>query len=61
MPHVMTNETRARVLIVEDHQVVADGLAALINDQSDMTVVGHAGSVAEAIVARHRAAARHRV
>ena len=40
---------RARVLIVEDHQVVADGLAALINDQIDMTVVGHAGSVAEAV------------
>jgi DNA-binding NarL/FixJ family response regulator len=42
-------DTRARVLIVEDHQVVADGLAALINDQKDMTVVGHAGSVGEAI------------
>jgi DNA-binding NarL/FixJ family response regulator len=40
---------RARVLIVEDHQVVADGLAALINDQADMTVVGHAGAVAEAV------------
>lgn len=40
---------RARVLIVEDHQVVAEGLAALINDQKDMTVVGSAGSVAESI------------
>jgi DNA-binding NarL/FixJ family response regulator len=40
---------RARVLIVEDHQVVAEGLAALINDQRDMTVVGSAGSVAESI------------
>jgi DNA-binding NarL/FixJ family response regulator len=40
---------RAHVLIVEDHQVVADGLAALINDQHDMTVVGHAGSVADAV------------
>jgi len=38
-----------RVLVVEDHQVVAEGLAALINDQSDMTVVGHAGSVTESI------------
>jgi DNA-binding NarL/FixJ family response regulator len=45
----MTQETRTRVLIVEDHQVVADGLAALINDQRDMTVVGHAGSVVDAI------------
>lgn len=42
-------DTPARVLIVEDHQVVADGLRALINDQKDMTVVGHAGSVSEAI------------
>src|SRR6267154_2068991 len=42
-------ETRTRVLIVEDHQVVADGLAALINDQKDMTVIGHAGSVSDAI------------
>ena len=38
-----------RVLIVEDHQVVAEGLAALINDQRDMTVIGHAGSVADSI------------
>jgi two-component system response regulator DevR len=45
----MTATPRAQVLIVEDHQVVADGLAALINDQDDMTVVGQAGSVAEAI------------
>jgi DNA-binding NarL/FixJ family response regulator len=37
-----------RVLIVEDHQVVAEGLAALLNDQADMTVVGKANSVAEA-------------
>jgi len=38
-----------RVLIVEDHQVVAEGLAALINDQKDMSVVGHAGSVADSV------------
>ncbi len=38
-----------RVLIVEDHQVVAEGLAALINDQKDMKVIGHAGSVAESV------------
>ena len=39
-----------RVLIIEDHQVVAEGLAALINDQQDMTVVGQAGSVADSIL-----------
>ena len=38
-----------RVLIIEDHQVVAEGLAALINDQKDMTVIGQAGSVAESL------------
>ena len=38
-----------RVLIVEDHQVVAEGLGALLNDQEDMTVVGKVGSVGEAI------------
>lgn len=40
---------QVRILIVEDHQVVADGLTALLNDQPDMAVVGHAGSVAEAV------------
>jgi RNA polymerase sigma factor (sigma-70 family) len=43
------NSQATRVLIVEDHQVVAEGLAALINDQKDMTVVGHAGSVADSV------------
>ncbi len=36
-----------RVLIVEDHRVVAEGLAALINHQADMRVVGSVGSVTE--------------
>jgi DNA-binding NarL/FixJ family response regulator len=40
-----------RVLIVEDHRVVAEGLAALINDQSDMHVVGNVGTVAECVSA----------
>jgi DNA-binding NarL/FixJ family response regulator len=38
-----------RVLIVEDHRVVAEGLAALINDQGDMHVVGNVGTVAEVV------------
>jgi DNA-binding NarL/FixJ family response regulator len=40
-----------RVLIVEDHRVVAEGLAALINHQGDMKVVGEAGSVADSFTA----------
>ena len=37
-----------RVLIVEDHPVVAEGLASLLEDYPDLTVVGRAESVAEA-------------
>jgi len=47
----LMRQTVARILIVEDHQVVAEGLAALINDQKDMTVVANVGSVAESISA----------
>jgi len=43
------SEGRIRVLIVEDHQVVADGLSALLNDQPDMTVVGSAASVTDSV------------
>ena len=42
---------RTRVLIVEDHRVVAEGLAALINDQADMSVVGNVGTVGECVPA----------
>lgn len=39
------------VLIVDDHRVVAEGLAALINRQADMRVVGNVGTVAETAAA----------
>jgi two-component system, NarL family, nitrate/nitrite response regulator NarL len=42
---------KTRVLVVEGHQVVAEGLAALINDQGDMEVVGKAATVADSIAA----------
>lgn len=35
-------------MIVEDHQVVAEGLAALIDTQADLKVVGSSGTVAGA-------------
>jgi DNA-binding NarL/FixJ family response regulator len=41
-------------MIVEDHRVVAEGLTALINDQSDMKVVGNVGTVAEVVAAAER-------
>ena len=37
-------------MIVEDHQILADGLSALLNDEPDMRVVGHFRSVAESAV-----------
>jgi DNA-binding NarL/FixJ family response regulator len=38
-----------RVLIVEDHQIVADGLAMLLSDDPSLTVVGVATSGADAV------------
>ena len=45
-----------RVLFVEDHQLLADALSAMLAREPDMTVVGVAGSVAEA-----KAMARERI
>jgi DNA-binding NarL/FixJ family response regulator len=42
-----TGRQRIRILIVEDHQLVADALEALLNQQPDMLVVGNVGSVAD--------------
>jgi len=40
---------RIRVLLVDDHEVVRDGVKALINAHDDITVVAEAGSVRESI------------
>jgi DNA-binding NarL/FixJ family response regulator len=40
-----------RVLLVDDHRMVAEGLAALINHQADVQVAGEAASVAEYVAA----------
>ena len=48
-PRSASDGDPVRVLIVEDHRVVAEGLAALINSQSDMKVVGNVGTVAECL------------
>ncbi|OLC24397.1 MAG: hypothetical protein AUJ02_02500 [Chloroflexi bacterium 13_1_40CM_3_65_12] len=37
-----------RVVIVDDHQLVSDGLAMVLRDEADLVVCGQAGSVADA-------------
>ncbi len=38
-----------RILLVDDHEIVRRGLKALLETEADLTVVGEAGSVAEAV------------
>jgi DNA-binding LytR/AlgR family response regulator len=40
---------KRRIFIVDDHPLVREWLATLINQQSDLTVCGEAGSAAEAL------------
>lgn len=38
-----------RVLLVDDHELIRQGLARAVEREDDMEVLGHAGSVAEAV------------
>jgi DNA-binding NarL/FixJ family response regulator len=42
------NEIKSSVLVVDDHPIVREGLAGLINSQADLVCTGSAGSIAEA-------------
>src|SRR5580704_8544245 len=42
-------KTKIRVVLADDHPVVRDGLAAMVNQQTDMEVVAEAGDGEEAI------------
>ncbi len=45
----MTDESRIRVFCVDDHPLLREGIAMLINNQPDMVVVAQASSAKEAI------------
>jgi len=42
---------KTRILVVDDHPIVCDGLAGLINQEADLVVVAKAGNAAESIKA----------
>lgn len=45
----MTKAQQIRILVVDDHTLIRDGLASLIALEQDMTLVGEAGTGEEAI------------
>lgn len=45
---------RLRVLLVDDHKVMREGLASLLDEQRDMEVVGQAGNGREAVDMAHK-------
>ena len=45
----MSQPAVIRVLIVDDHLIVQEGIAAIINEEEDMTVIGQAKNGVEAI------------
>ena len=46
--------SRLRILLVDDHEIVRDGVKSLIDANEDMTDVAEAGTVAEAIAQAER-------
>jgi DNA-binding NarL/FixJ family response regulator len=47
--HMMPSQRVISVLIVDDHSLFREGIAALIQSQSDMTVIGEASNGREAV------------
>lgn len=51
MSHKKQTKAKQRILIVDDHPLLREGVARLINDQSDLIVCGEAEDVAGALAA----------
>jgi DNA-binding NarL/FixJ family response regulator len=45
----MANDALVRILIVDDHPIMRDGLRAAIDQEPDLTVIGEAGDGEEAV------------
>ena len=45
----MSDNTRVRIFSVDDHPLLREGIAALVNNQPDMVVIGDAANGAEAL------------
>lgn len=45
----MTTQARIRVFSVDDHPLLREGIAALVNNQQDMVIVGEAATGGEAL------------
>ena len=45
----MNNETTVRILLVDDHAIVREGLRALLDDVQGMRIIGEATNGDEAV------------
>ena len=50
----MTKKAPLRVMLVDDHEIVRDGIKAMLDAEDDVVVTAQAGTVREAIDEAHR-------